>query len=594
MPNTILTKNGLDFVTSAGGAGPFIAIKYCVPVYDHRLDYNIHTLSPDLPITYDSTISTTSAATQPTGEMIWYTNGNADYSLSQSVILSGGTFSTSGSNLAITNYLQSSVGIGANLYKSVPLSPSVSGAALYPPTLNQNGWLISTSGVNAGNNTIDPLDRTKYWPVVDYYPVVDNLGNVRGAFKAHLSQSVGRFKFNKIAFYAVQMNGNTEVLSTPPCFFAEAYVKEVAVKSNISSEGFDDFVVDAQIDLTALNSSGTSGFYTTSGDYWSRTVGGLYSPDPVGIGSFAGSVSQPQAVLHVRASESVPRHDKLVRWDASGTDGDTKYQTWSVGNDGELTLSASSATNKTFTIRETTSTQNIIPITTSTYNLGASNKYWKEGYIDSLSATSIVSNSIDVANISADTTYTSLLKANTSVNPNIYVDDNLIRNADKDINIGAQTRPFNKIYCNDIYLSGATDEYVVGRYADISSVVDNNTKINDNLVASDVTVNVAKYNRIGDMINLEIDIMVDTVDITTASHIYISLPPACDGKYISVGMFQSCVNYNIASGKYQIVTSRIYGGSSSKIRIDAPNGVGSFLDDGDVSSFSIRMSYEAI
>ena len=413
MANTIMTKHGMDFVTSAGDAGIYIAVKYCVPVYDYRLDTNVHDNIHTYAITYDATIAATSAQTVPTGEKIWFTLGSSDYTFSQQVILSGTSIATSGTNTKITGSPQSTMGIGANLYKGVPLSNSVSGTTFYPPSTN-NFWLVdsATSAALVGVNATAPA-TSAFWPVGDYFPVVDGSGNIRGGFKAHLSQAVGRFKFNKLALYAVQMLNGVEVTTTAPVFFAEAFIKEVAVKSNVTSEGIDDFIVDCQIDLTPMNAYGTSGFFSTSGDYWTRTVGGLYSPDPVGIGSFQGSVAQPQANLHVRYNTTHPVQNTLLRLDASGTAGDTNYQILNVAQNGDLTLSG---TGGDFNINDPVRVQeyaviptvytdllyantsnisahgSIVPDIDTAYDLGTTTLKWYTVYADILYVNEIATN----------------------------------------------------------------------------------------------------------------------------------------------------------------------------------------------------------
>jgi len=61
MSNTIITKAGSDFLSTSSELGMLVAIKYCIPVYDYRLDKSIHTnlQSMTSAISYESTISDT-------------------------------------------------------------------------------------------------------------------------------------------------------------------------------------------------------------------------------------------------------------------------------------------------------------------------------------------------------------------------------------------------------------------------------------------------------------------------------------------------------------------------------------------------------
>lgn len=392
--NTVLTNAGINFATSAFNSGILIAIKYCVPVYDYRLDGNIHNEDPafgTVSISYDSTVATTSAATVPTGEKLWF---NTPYNLSNKMILSGTstTVAVSGATYAkVSNCPQSVVGLGVNTLSGVPLSNSISATTFYAPS-HTDYWLIdrATSARVVGVNPSTYTDRSKFWSVGDYFPTVDSLGNVVGSFRAHLNQSVGRFKFNKVAFYAVSIDiyGN-ENLGVAPVFFAECFVSELAVKSNIEGEGFDDFLVDAQINMSPLNAYGTSGFFSTSGDYWVRTVGGLYSPDPIGVGSFVGSVNSPQSTVHVRYVQANQRKENLLRFDASGGAGDTKFILVDVNQTGDMSLSASMA-NRTLSAN-----MSLDPISNNTFKIGTPAHRYAEGYINNLSANIITTSAMD-------------------------------------------------------------------------------------------------------------------------------------------------------------------------------------------------------
>ena len=408
MANTVITKDGADFVTLAGDDGLRVAIKYFLPIYDYRLDTNIHTAQSysTSAIPYTDTIAVTSAQSVPTGEKIW---NDTSYNLSTNFIVSGiGDISASigGGAGTVSAYKQSSMGIGMNTLNGVPLQSSYYGTTFDPPSLSNNVWTIGSISGNAGVNVQTTGDRSKYWKVTDYYPVTDSLGNIRGAYKCHMDLPVGRFKFNKVAMYVVKMNpypnADTEDLSVDPVFFAEAFVKETCVKSNVLQEGFDDYVIDVQLDVSPLNTYFTSAFYSTSGDYWSRTVGGLYYSDCVGIGSFSGSTDSPQATIHVRpVSNKLDKH--LVRMDARGSIGTSAYQVMDVDNRGDLTLSGVSGTNNSiFRNYNVTSACDTLPIADNTYDLGTPSRRWRNVKAVTVSATDINGGTLTGTNISAN------------------------------------------------------------------------------------------------------------------------------------------------------------------------------------------------
>lgn len=368
MANTVITNYGAQYVLSAGGLGPYIAIRYFLPVYDFRIDNNIHTNQSysTAAITYDSTIAATSAIVgSPTGEKIWNEVG---YNLSTNYIVSG-VGDISGANY-VSAYKQSSMGIGVNTFNGVPLRPSYYGSTFSPPTSAVNRWTITNLSGNNGVNVLTTGTRSKYWRVTDYYPVTDTSGNIRGSFKCHLDKAVGRFKFNKVAMYAVRVDTAGVESSDDPVFFAEAFVKETCVKSNLLTEGFDDFVVDVQVNLTPLNNIWVSGFFSTSGDYWSRTVGGLYTSTPIGVGSFNGSTDTMDAALHVRRLQNSSKH--LIRLDTSGSGGNSNYQTLNIDDVGNLTLSGTGG----FVVKNNISAGDIIPLENNVYSLGTSDKQW--------------------------------------------------------------------------------------------------------------------------------------------------------------------------------------------------------------------------
>lgn len=456
--NTIITSAGLDYVMNTNTSGPLIAIKYCIPVYDYRLDSNIRNMGTVSAIPYSATTADTSASSFPIGERIWWTSGASDYTLSQHYIKS-----------PFTPLVQTSIGIGANLYKGVPLSDSISAASFTQPVDDSGTWGASIStpvtGVNPTN--LSPVDRSLFWPVGDYFPVTVS-GNTMGGFKAHLSKAVGRFKFNKVAFYAVRMNGYEEDMTSDPVFFAEAFVKEVAVKSNIASEGFDDFVVDAEIDFSTINAYGISAFAMTSGNDFQKGIGGLYSPDPIGVGNFHGSTHAISAALQVRYT---PNNSTLLRLDASGVDGDTIYHTFDVGEAGSLYISANDAFG-TVVIGEDLNVKNIDAITSNTYDIG-SNKRFRNIYGKHL-------NSDDIMTMNISATQTISAGGNITTLSGVY-SDSVITNSIEAMTIEpansslyatiGYTTPFQTINAGDINTTnlGASNEILtdnIGPYTD--------------------------------------------------------------------------------------------------------------------------------
>jgi len=302
MANSLISDVGITFTTS-GSTTP-VAIKYCVPVYDYRLDPTIHTGSTSV-VTYASTIAQTEDQLYPTGEIIWNISG---YDLSTNFIVSGVGDAVDPYNIThLSAYKQSIMGVGVNTNNEIPLSPSHSGTSFSPPNvIASNYWDIFDIGSNIGitsASNITPSDKSLYWKVLNYNSIKDDSDNDRGVFKCNISGAAGTFKFNKVALYAVQLNADGTETSDDPVFFAESFLNDVPVKSNLSDEGCDDFVIDIQLDMSSVNTWGTSAFFASSGDYWSRVKEGLSYSNCVGIGSFSES-DDILGTLHLKKSDS--------------------------------------------------------------------------------------------------------------------------------------------------------------------------------------------------------------------------------------------------------------------------------------------------
>jgi hypothetical protein len=337
MANTVLTNSGLNDVLSAGSdLGALLAVKYCVPLYTYNLDGSLHNGTNTSVSTYQSLIPAISASSYPiSAEILWNTSASY-YTLDTSYIVSGGVSATSGSYTMITGEPQSAIGLGVNLYNGVPLSNSYKGTAIYPPSLQQPYFLISNISGVGGVNDLTTSDRSRYFKVSDYYAITEG-GKVRGMFKAKIDGQVGRLKFNRLALYTIRCDENgTEDLTKDPSYFADVYIKESAVKSNLLSEGADSYIVDCELDFSAVGDYYTSSFFASSGDYWSRTVGGLYTGERIGIGNLSGGTDIPQASLHLRPVEAGL---SVLRMDSS-TDPTLNHVTWSVDSNGIAQLSA--------------------------------------------------------------------------------------------------------------------------------------------------------------------------------------------------------------------------------------------------------------
>mgnify|MGYP000272840651 CR=1 FL=1 len=243
MSNIILTSSGASFMNLAGPSGPYIPIKYFVPVYDHRYDTSVHPTSALIPISAGDFTS----AVNPFGDIIWNIDSlsASSYSMSPEKFLiydpnQSGTSTITNSSFNATSYV--------TLRTGRPLSHSISATSFVYnyPNWNVNGYTIipSSSATPSGYSTT----TQKFFNTVSYAPISSAAGgNSRGLFKVRLGNQVGNFKFNKIALYAAKYLANgAEDTSVAPVLFGIAMLKEPIIKSN---DGFNISFFELDVEL---------------------------------------------------------------------------------------------------------------------------------------------------------------------------------------------------------------------------------------------------------------------------------------------------------------------------------------------------------
>lgn len=300
--NTIVTSAGIDLATSAHDSGPLIAIKYFLPSYDYRIDPYMFTSVDEV---MDLSASMSASDTQPYGEIIYNIDAdNYSYELSDSTyfIVSGGTPTDQGSFYTVENPLVTDK-YKINLYDGIPLSNYISGSDMvYDSNDYPNTWKVYDYGVVSGDNSVPAevvSNNDRFFNVTDYYPVSADGGALKGSWKCRLSKNIGNVKFNKLGLYAVQLDNDGNETSSP-VLFAEASLSEPITKTNFGADGFDDIVIDVQIQMVSVIADFSDVFYSTSGDYWARTVGGLYYSEKIGIGTFNDGLEEPDAKVEIK------------------------------------------------------------------------------------------------------------------------------------------------------------------------------------------------------------------------------------------------------------------------------------------------------
>ena len=290
--NCVITQHGLDYVMSANDHGMLVSLEYFVPIYDYRIDPEVH----DQVSTHVSAFSDVAdpTASAPFGEIIWDYD-TTPYSLSNNstdfYIVSAG-----GGNANITLAKQS-IARQINTKGGTPLSNMIHGTSMtHTDTNPTHNWFVTGYSQVAGD---DSMGSGYLYPTLGYYPVANDNGNVRGTFKCGFGKNIGSVKYNKIALYAVRYIAGVKT-NEAPVFFCETYLNTTIYKTDLAGGGFDDMIVDFELDLVSIQANWSNVFFSSSADYWSKTPGsGLYFPQKIGIGEFFVGNEEPDATLQL-------------------------------------------------------------------------------------------------------------------------------------------------------------------------------------------------------------------------------------------------------------------------------------------------------
>ena len=345
MANTVVTTNGLNFMSSAHPAGPLFAIKYWVPVYDWRLDPDIRHTGRGYSAT-NLAIAEAQGRTYPAGEILW-NEGVDGYLLSDETayqyILSG--YGSSVNTNVITNSKQTSGPVPINLVGgTTPVGNFYRGSKGNFSTSTPGTWNGSSVTLDPGTNTSYQSAPSYYYPVIDFLPVVETgQTKVKAQFTCRLSIDVGSIKYNKIALYAIRYTGAGVVDSTPH-FVGEAYLLSgYPIKKSRFGEGYNETTINVQLEFN-MTSAWADVFYGSSADYWSKVQNGLHSSEKISVGTFQNANNEPMATAHFGRTidENADYEDRPNLRLEYVDDTITNGYTWdfTVNNSGDLLLSA--------------------------------------------------------------------------------------------------------------------------------------------------------------------------------------------------------------------------------------------------------------
>ncbi len=311
------------FVTSAGinnintsNLEPIFAIKYFLPLYDQRVDPNIHT---DPLSNETSAIYTSGANVEPLnhdtmiGEKLFNLENSTSaysFSLNSDFVYNIDGASTSTSGITDTTQSQSTF---INLLNGLPMSDVVSGDS--PEAIGGGDFTFESSILSASGapDAIPSVDREYLYDQVRYNPVTSGSGSIRGTFKCVIPNSVGDFKFNKIALYLQRLdNQGNIIIGSDPLVFGVVTLNQVVTKSKFgSSNTIQQFELDVELDFFLNTSGGTNTAFFTTDDWVRVPIGlnpssatqGLFFANDVAIGTSAGGDGSWNARAHLHVTD---------------------------------------------------------------------------------------------------------------------------------------------------------------------------------------------------------------------------------------------------------------------------------------------------
>jgi hypothetical protein len=360
---SLILRSGLNEVYDTG-VYPNFALKYFLPVYDPRLDLEIH----DLPLTTPTSAIQNSASVfnvdtassafsfgDIEGEMLWnYTTLEPNYQYridyTGNIVTNvtadpTGTMSaatTMNSKTSRANYIYNT-STSANVGRPQIGTPFSSAFEQYTAdnvTSSGDGNFTSTTNFAAvaevGTVPASYLASNLY----DTISYISNEGNPDnyGVYQLRLPANTGSFQFNKLVLFGqkVDTQGDDEVGANP---FPFAVVALNNVQAKLSSEDSNnsnnvtEFIADIAIAFTR-STSGASEITYNPEEYWTRIktlsdgTSALEYPGSVLVSPITGGINEesPKSKLHI-IEDDTDKH--IVRF---------SRQESSEGNDGILSI----------------------------------------------------------------------------------------------------------------------------------------------------------------------------------------------------------------------------------------------------------------
>jgi hypothetical protein len=371
---SLILKSGLNEVYDTG-VYPNFALKYFLPVYDSRLDLEIH----DLPLTTPTSALQNSASVLNVdaassafsfgdieGELLWkydtlaptyeyridytgniLTNATADPTGTMSAV------TTLNSKLAQANFLYNTA-TSAELGRphiGTPFSSAFEHYTADNVTSSGDGNFTSTSNFT----TVSQVDTVPSdWLATNLYSnisYISNEGNPDnyGVYQLRLPANTGSFRFNKLVLFGqkVDIQGDDEVGSNPFPFAVvtlnNAQTKLSSTDPN-NSNNVTEFIADIALAFTR-STSGASEISYNPEEYWTRIktvsdgTSALEYPGSVLISPIDGGINEesPKSKLHVIEGDTSKEIIRFSRQESSN------------GNDGVISINPNTSSIKFYT-----------------------------------------------------------------------------------------------------------------------------------------------------------------------------------------------------------------------------------------------------
>lgn len=276
--NVQLMDSGLSAAVSAGGEntnGVYFPIKYFLPIYDPRIDTDIHT-EDTVTSAIDISASMSASDTNPIengGHAIF--NGQT-YTISDyNALIIDGSETVGASTITDSDYSSLTK---INLLDGTPCLSAISATDVLESnetlgTWEINGTITELSASTDDDNWLTATDannRDRFFEIKSFTPITTTASDhLRGFYKCRLKPTDGDFRFNKIALFVTNYDASGNEVTGSPLTLIGVVALENTIEKKSSGYGLSNIEVDVELEF---NTSGTvSDFPYKQDEYWRTT-----------------------------------------------------------------------------------------------------------------------------------------------------------------------------------------------------------------------------------------------------------------------------------------------------------------------------------